>query len=325
MKKLLFTAFSVAFGMSSFAQTQVEAPVKVNLNKADINYSAEAVTAVNDSIFFPVTNNPDCITGPYIWGGNLFGTRAIGTGAFSEIGQYMNTAGRDVNVHSLVFLTLEKEAGNNPGSFAAGVYDSTSFFGPNPTLAATSTPVTFANVDTAAGWTTFSFATPVNVSEPFVASLEVDNGSDSISIGATNSYCGIGGAFFEIADTSWSSYAGSFINQSQDPLNASIWVFAEVDTATSGIGLESNFIHNEGLNFYPNPATNNATIEYAINGEDEVTLIIQNMAGQQVYSKSYSVSADQKIDLDLESFQEGVYTYQVIGKRKQLNGVFIKK
>lgn len=321
MKKILLSFLTA--GLSLGLNAQSEQATEVFL-PAGNNQSVEAVSAVNDTLGIPLANNPQCDGRLYVFGNYLFGTRAIGSGSITEVGQVMNTSDRTLDIYSLFFYTAEKSAGNNPGSFTASIYDSAATFDGTGSPAAVSQPVPFANIDTTNLVTVFTFSNPVSVDASFIAALNVDNGSDSVALVSTNAYCGFGGAFFEIADTAWYSYRNSFTNMAGDPLDASIFVFAEVDTAAGGIGLERNFIHRDGLNFYPNPASEQATIECAMNSGEEVTLMIQDMLGRTVYTEELTLNSNSTIDLNLSEFKAGTYTYQVIGKNKQFNGVFQK-
>lgn len=328
MKKLLFslTAISLTWGLSAQYDLNIEhGPVK----EASLSVQKSKVATVNDTLFQPVFGTADSCDARlfnYTSGGSpLVGTFDLGAnGVITDVAQLLNLGGDAVSVESFLVFVSNKEAGSTPGNFTMALHDTTGGIG---TAVATTQSVSFANIDTSGnGINRFTFSTPQSVSAPFWAVLNVDNGSDSIHVFTTNDDCGGGGvSAFRLNGSSWNSWAGSFTVAAGDPFDVSLWMWAEVDTSAGTIGLDPRFVHKEGLEFFPNPAKDEATLKFEMADQQEVTLYIQDMTGRTVYSASMKTTAGDRFELDLEGFEAGPYSYQVVGESRQLNGVFIKK
>lgn len=66
------------------------------------------------------------------------------------------------------------------------------------------------------------------------------------------------------------------------------------------------------LNFYPNPASSNGTVEVVLNENAKMEVVILNSVGQTVYSTSVNGNSGvNKIDINLSSLSSGLYFYQV--------------
>jgi hypothetical protein len=85
---------------------------------------------------------------------------------------------------------------------------------------------------------------------------------------------------------------------------------------------ESSSIAN--LNFYPNPASNNATIDVVLNETSKLDIAILNTVGQTIYSTSVNGNAgNNKIDVNLSNLSSGLYFYQVkVGNSKAVTKKF---
>lgn len=328
MKKLLLSFAGLAFTCSSFAQIE-----KMEASESGKFYSLantpaianQAKKPVNDTIIPPGLNcaNPftffsiggEVITGPFNLGNNNF---------ITDVGQILNTSGGDLDIYSLLVLVVGKEEGPSKGSFTASIYDTTNGIGATPLV--TSTAIAFDNINdtsSASFINEFSFSTPFNINAPFWAVVEVDNGSDSLSLFSTPGDCGLG-SVFNLNDTAWFNYSSIFTNSSNDPLVFATHIWATVEDVN--IGLDKNFISRSGLKFFPNPAHNNATIEFDMPNESNLTLVIQDMSGREVFRTEESFNAgNREFHLDLSSFATGTYTYQVVGEQSQLNGLFVKE
>lgn len=66
------------------------------------------------------------------------------------------------------------------------------------------------------------------------------------------------------------------------------------------------------LSIYPNPATNNATIEVSLNENSKMDVVIMNNVGQTVYATSVNgnVGAN-KVNVNTSNLSAGIYFYQV--------------
>jgi hypothetical protein len=80
------------------------------------------------------------------------------------------------------------------------------------------------------------------------------------------------------------------------------------------------------LNVYPNPASNNLTIDYNINGKNENGRIdVYDVLGQKVMTHSLTKNQD-KLNIDLNNLNSGVYFYsiKVGGKMLRTERVIVK-
>lgn len=62
---------------------------------------------------------------------------------------------------------------------------------------------------------------------------------------------------------------------------------------------------------YPNPASDNVTVEYAVSGNaNKVQLVIKNMLGATLYTKSLDVNGS-KLRMDVSEYPAGIYFYSI--------------
>lgn len=80
----------------------------------------------------------------------------------------------------------------------------------------------------------------------------------------------------------------------------------------------------ENLNFYPNPASHNGTIDVQLNESAKLDVSILNAVGQTVYSTSVNGNlGSNKVDVNLSNLSSGLYFYQVkIGNSKAVTKKF---
>ena len=78
------------------------------------------------------------------------------------------------------------------------------------------------------------------------------------------------------------------------------------------------------LNFYPNPASNNATIDLVLNETSKVDISVLNSLGQSVYTTSVSGNiGSNKVNINLNNLAAGLYFYQVkVGNSKAITNKF---
>lgn len=118
-------------------------------------------------------------------------------------------------------------------------------------------------------------------------------------------------------------YAGFGVNATDDADNQGNWndiVYVKVPTADlplpsltlCAVGVKDLTSTVSGLNFYPNPASSNGTIEVVLNDNAKMDIVIINNVGQTVYSTSVAGnSGSNKIDVNLSNLASGLYFYQV--------------
>jgi len=78
------------------------------------------------------------------------------------------------------------------------------------------------------------------------------------------------------------------------------------------------------LNFYPNPASTNATIDVVLKENAKMDINILNAVGQTVYSTSVSGNiGSNKVEVNLNNLSAGLYFYQVkVGNGKAITKKF---
>ena len=65
------------------------------------------------------------------------------------------------------------------------------------------------------------------------------------------------------------------------------------------------------LRAYPNPASDNVTVEYAVSGNvGKAQLVIKNMLGATLYTRNIDVNAT-KVKVDVSEYPSGIYFYSI--------------
>ncbi len=93
---------------------------------------------------------------------------------------------------------------------------------------------------------------------------------------------------------------------------------------TVGIKDQNKSTSSSNLNFYPNPASNNATIDVTLTESAKLDVTILNSVGQSIYSTSVNGNVgSNKVDVNLSNLSAGLYFYQVkIGNSKAITKKF---
>jgi hypothetical protein len=90
-------------------------------------------------------------------------------------------------------------------------------------------------------------------------------------------------------------------------------------------GIKNNFSTEfENMNFYPNPASTNGTIDVQLNETANLDITVLNAVGQSVYSTSVAGTiGSNKVNINLNSLAAGLYFYQVkVGNSKAITKKF---
>lgn len=90
-------------------------------------------------------------------------------------------------------------------------------------------------------------------------------------------------------------------------------------------GIKNNFSTElENMNFYPNPASANGTIDVQLNETANLDITVLNAVGQSVYSTSVAGTiGSNKVNINLNSLAAGLYFYQVkVGNSKAITKKF---
>ena len=95
-------------------------------------------------------------------------------------------------------------------------------------------------------------------------------------------------------------------------MDVNIAAFAVLDLGTA----VNEYYNGVKLNaIYPNPSTDNATIEYSLEkASDKVTLCIYDVRGQKVYDENFGSqnAGSYKVNVNNSSYEAGTYFYQLI-------------
>ncbi|MEI8047889.1 MAG: T9SS type A sorting domain-containing protein [Bacteroidota bacterium] len=82
----------------------------------------------------------------------------------------------------------------------------------------------------------------------------------------------------------------------------------------------------EGLNVFPNPASDQLTISFVDATSTALTVKIFNQLGKEVYKSSATNSADHsQMQIDISHLNSGTYIVQMIGDGKIYSKHFVKK
>ncbi len=99
------------------------------------------------------------------------------------------------------------------------------------------------------------------------------------------------------------------VDVSNDIVYAKIPV-GDIVCGATGINEMNTTVSN--MNFYPNPASSNGTIEVVLKENAKMDIAILNAVGQTVYSTSvYGNIGSNKVDVNLNNLSAGLYFYQV--------------
>lgn len=84
-------------------------------------------------------------------------------------------------------------------------------------------------------------------------------------------------------------------------------------------------LSSSNLLIYPNPASNNLTLELVNAADDNATINIFDALGQRIYQARANIKAG-KLSIDVSSLAKGLYHVQLLGTdNKSLNNTFIKQ
>jgi hypothetical protein len=109
----------------------------------------------------------------------------------------------------------------------------------------------------------------------------------------------------------------------QSEFNVNVNIPGCVAGIPTGIKEESAVVSN--LNFYPNPASTNGTIEVVLAENAKMDIVVLNSVGQTVYTTSANgIAGSNKVNVDLNNLSSGLYFYQVkIANSKSITKKFV--
>lgn len=92
------------------------------------------------------------------------------------------------------------------------------------------------------------------------------------------------------------------------------------------LSIENPIVEVEGFKVYPNPTSNNLTIELDLKSTTELQLSIANVFGQQLMQQSQSFgSGTQYVSFDVERLPSGTYFMNIIADGKVVTQRFVKR
>lgn len=310
MKKFYTFAAAMLVAGSVFAQRQTST-LRTFENASIAMPSAQAEAAIDTLAPVVTCAQPGLFLQGAQGGGYVAGTNSYGD---LEKGTLMFPA-QAYNITDVLVLFGAKEAVSN-GNFVAYIYPVDTAAGTIGNAMGTSDPVSIANIDTTLQFTEFSFSTPVSTNGPFLVSVEVDNGGDTVGIVHTNNNCGGGTAWEKWDDGSWNSLLSAW------GLDVQLYIFARVD---DNVSIEENGLVNAStVRAFPNPANDIVNLTYLLNDNADVTINVMDIQGRMVKTmKEAQTAGGQFVELNVSDLSAGTYFYSVQSGAQTLNGKFI--
>jgi hypothetical protein len=250
-------------------------------------------------------------------GGYLAGNNSYGD---LEKMQKYRVDGQTTVMSALVIFGGKTQA--NPQSVLyAKVYSVGANGGPATELGA-SQPVPISSVDTAGiSFTTFTFASPVTVSDSFfVGFVNPTTPGDTVGAVTTRDECFSGAGF---AWEKWSDQTFAALDDTAGwDLQADLMIFPVVsELVTSSNTAEAQRVLKLE-NAFPNPAEAYTTIMYELKERATVSIELYDLTGKKVIDidKGTLQAGTYKNEIDTSSLEGGVYFYTVRTDRAALTG-----
>jgi len=91
--------------------------------------------------------------------------------------------------------------------------------------------------------------------------------------------------------------------------------------------IEEVALDQNQVNLYPNPASDAATLVYALNTESVVTIEVRDLAGKLVYASNEGTlsAGSHNLTIPTANFADGMYTYSLVANGAQVTNKFIVK
>lgn len=92
------------------------------------------------------------------------------------------------------------------------------------------------------------------------------------------------------------------------------------------IGIESMLAKQMGLHCYPNPATNEATLEFSLDAMQNITVDLLDVTGRLLSTREYATTSGiNKITFSLSDVNAGLYYYRLKTNSGKVSGKLMKK
>jgi hypothetical protein len=158
------------------------------------------------------------------------------------------------------------------------------------------------------------------VANPLTDKIGWTKVSGTYTSNGTENYITIGN-FLNDASTDTSHVNGGSYPASYYYIDDVSVICMDCDT---GIGIqENNRAHL--FNVYPSPAKDLLTIEFNLIESPRPSIEIINILGQTMKKIEKNPSSDNKIDIDISEFPNGIYLIQLIGENEVISKKFLKQ
>ncbi|MEI7597014.1 MAG: T9SS type A sorting domain-containing protein [Bacteroidota bacterium] len=330
MKKFTFIIALCAFTTFAFAQNVITpksfSKTTVATRAANQDKTPTDTIFLNEFFGAGQAVNIGSTGGGYVFGTNV-GAGAPGSPACAQ-GYFMLTSGYGIE-EVLIWVAGKEKTSTNGSSITVSVnaIDDSSFYGPSgaagyaiacPGTVKGSVVVPWASIDTTAAnfFTIAHFATPIYVNTDYAVVADVSNmytNGDTVG-------------FVASADGGASSINGLEYTWWMYPATTPFWtqashVYTAFDNAiafwpvvdANYIGMNDNFAHGIKLSCTPNPVKADASIQYAIENNSNVTVEVYNTQGQKVlsFNEGNKTAGQYEVKFNAEKLATGTYYYSV--------------
>lgn len=325
MRKIYVMTFAIGISLATFAQQKKAGkPIPKKHTNLTYYFNSAGAEAINDTLSANLL--PGCNPGPFLIastnGGFLAGTNGYGDLEKAQRIQ-TNTLGA---IHSVLVAFGAKKIVGTADDINVIIYNVNATNGsPSGTGVATSEAVSVANIDTSGQFTRFSFATPVNYSGDFFASVVVSGGNmnDTVGILHTGGNCG-GGSAWERWDTGqW--YAFNDPNAWGPNADVVLYIFVEVEKA-GNIGLDNVFlIDKNSVKVFPNPARDLITVAYYLSQGHKAYFAIHDLTGRAVLSEELIANYNglNAKNITIGHLPAGIYSYTLKSGTQSISGKLV--
>ncbi|MCX7696389.1 MAG: T9SS type A sorting domain-containing protein [Bacteroidales bacterium] len=257
----------------------------------------------------------------YTGGGYVFGNNVDGVNTCAQGYVYQGTVG----IEGCAFLFGAKhQTANSTMTVKAYLVNgqaknenNTTTPGPGTLLG--STTLTMSQVDTTwPNFTIVSFAQPLAATNDFAVAIDFNQLSPNGDTAGL--VCDMDGDANQL-DYAFHQYMGTWYvtDYAFGGLDVNIAIFPIVNRNYVGLDAEHSF-YGMRSNSYPNPASDQVTIEYVLDNSTEVTIEILGSNGQLIaeYKQGLKQAGKHSFDVNVSNFASGKYYFSIKSNGKRL-------
>ncbi len=333
MKKFTLFVLVAGFTLSVFAQERIAIPSGVKLQKHDFPKAIDTLAPMSYATgdltwyitFCGITPEP-ADTG-YVCGPNCYSDMAKAQQFIYESVPYNLTG-------CLVWVAKHR---GNEGDLIFNVYGAdgtgtavsgTVTYAPGTILSTVTMPYSQMNSDTsfAGGMNYFELTTPLAITYDYYVGLDFSSmgAYPANSFAIVSSTDGDGG-FTEMSWEKWSDNTWfSFLEDASGwGLDFDMMFFPIINDVVS---VQEHYINNVVLNMFPNPVSEEATIQYKLkNSAKEVNIGIFDLTGKSVmdFEQGAMSAGSYTLNFDASALTAGTYIYVIQADRNRLAKKFI--